>query len=146
MSHTVWAPHLCLSPSSEMSLHSLRRYDYDQTMTFSYEVLGTNFSYRILRCYFFRLSRTANVDARVFFHFFSLTMRDFLASWGIQFFGSRSGFNQVSRSISGFGIRILIQEGKKTPKIRKKPYVWSAGCFSLRAEGFFCSLEILYED
>jgi hypothetical protein len=41
---------------------------------------------------------------------------------------------------SGYWIRIRIQEGKMTHKNRKK----CAGCSLLRAEGFFCSLNVLY--
>ncbi len=45
-----------------------------------------------------------------------------------------------------FGIRIRIQEGKNDPqkveKIRNFMF-WSAGCFLLRAEGFFCNLDVL---
>ncbi len=39
---------------------------------------------------------------------------------GIQSFASRSGFNQVSGSRSGFRIRIRIQEGKNYPQKLKK--------------------------
>ncbi len=44
-------------------------------------------------------------------------------------------------------IRIRIQEGKNDPKNRKKYRIfkfWSAGCSLLRAEGFSCSLGVLY--
>ncbi len=56
-----------------------------------------------------------------------------------------SGFNQVSGSGSVFGIRI--QEGKNDPQKKKKfrnLMFWSVGCSLLRAEGFFCYLEVLY--
>ncbi len=73
------------------------------------------------------------------------------------------GINRVSGSVSGsgirnpdpeFGIRIRNSESgsgsrrakKKLQKQNKfkKFHVWSAGCSHFRAEGFFCSLEILY--
>jgi hypothetical protein len=58
-----------------------------------------------------------------------------------------SGFNRVSGSGSAFGIRIRIKEGKnyrqKYKKV-KKFHVSSAGCSLLRAEGFSCSLNVLY--
>jgi hypothetical protein len=56
-----------------------------------------------------------------------------------------SGFNQISGSGSEFGIRI--PEGKNDPQNRKKLKNFmfsSAGCFLLRAEGFSCSLDVLY--
>ncbi len=49
---------------------------------------------------------------------------------------------------SGQWIQIRIQEGKNDPKNRKKwrnLMLWSAGCSLLRAEGFSCSLDVLYE-
>ncbi len=61
-----------------------------------------------------------------------------------------SGFNGISGSGSGsvFGIRIRIKEGKNDPqKVGKKSrnlMFWSAGCSLLRAEGFFCNLDVLY--
>ncbi len=54
---------------------------------------------------------------------------------------------QCFGSGSIFRIRIWIQEGKITQKSRKKLrnfMFWSAGCSLLRAEGFFCNLDILY--
>ncbi len=60
-------------------------------------------------------------------------------------------FNQVSGSGSGslFGIWIGINGGKNDPqklKKKKKNFMfWSAGCSLLRAEGFFCNLDVLYE-
>jgi hypothetical protein len=47
---------------------------------------------------------------------------------------------------SGFGIRI--QGGQKLPTKMgniKKFHVLNCWLFSLRAEGFFCSLDVLYE-
>ncbi len=47
-------------------------------------------------------------------------------------------------------IRIRIQEGKnlndqqKLYKILRNFMIWSGGCSLLRAEGFFCSLDVLY--
>ncbi len=53
-----------------------------------------------------------------------------------------SGFNQVSWSGSWFGIRIWIPNpGGRTPKNKM---FWSAGSSLLRAEGFSCSLDVLY--
>jgi hypothetical protein len=52
---------------------------------------------------------------------------------------------QVSGSGSVFGIRI--QEGKNDHKYKKKIKNFmfiSAGCSLLRAEGFFCNLDVLY--
>jgi hypothetical protein len=54
-----------------------------------------------------------------------------------------SGFNRVSGSGSVFGIRIRIKEGKNYRQKYKKD-VSSAGCSLLRAEGFSCSLNVLY--
>ncbi len=54
-------------------------------------------------------------------------------------------FRQVSWSGSVFGIRI--QEGKNDRqkwKILWNFMFWRAGCSLLRAEGFFCNLEVLY--
>ncbi len=47
-----------------------------------------------------------------------------------------------SGSGSAFKLRIRIQEGKKTEN--RIFMFWSAGCSLLRAEGFFCSLGVLY--
>ncbi len=55
-----------------------------------------------------------------------------------------SGFNQVSGS--GSGSRST--RAKMTLKRRKKLWnfmFWSAGCSLLRAEGFLCNLDVLYE-
>ena len=52
-----------------------------------------------------------------------------------------------SRSAHKLRIRIRIHEGKNDPKNRKKDRIfifWSAGCSLLRAEGFSCSLGVLY--
>ncbi len=56
-----------------------------------------------------------------------------------------SGFNGVPGSVSGswFAIRIQIQEGKNRKKLGNFMF-WSAGCAVLRAEGFSCSLDVLY--
>jgi hypothetical protein len=64
-----------------------------------------------------------------------------------------SGFHQVSGSVprSWFGIRTRIRNpdpgGQKWPTKTEKNLrnfiFWSAGCSLLRAEGFFCSLDIL---
>ncbi len=68
-----------------------------------------------------------------------------------QGFGSGSGLDPDSiRSEdpeSVFGIRIRFQEGKNDPQSRKKFknfMFWSAGCSLLRAEVFFCNLNVLY--
>jgi hypothetical protein len=47
---------------------------------------------------------------------------------------------------SGLGIRIRIQEGKNDPQKLKKIKKISCfdGCSLLRAEGFFCNLDVLY--
>jgi hypothetical protein len=48
---------------------------------------------------------------------------------------------------SAFKLRIRIQEGINDPKKLKKYRIflfWSAGCSLLRAEGFSCSLWVLY--
>ncbi len=47
---------------------------------------------------------------------------------------------------SGFAIRIRIQEAKNYPEKKWINFIyWSAGCSLLRAEGFSCSLDVLYE-
>ncbi len=51
-------------------------------------------------------------------------------------------FFWVSRIHSGQWIRI--QEGKKKPQKLKKVKKYHAECPLLRAEGFFCSLDVLY--
>jgi hypothetical protein len=51
-------------------------------------------------------------------------------------------------SESGFGIRIRIQEGKNDPqkyKFFSKFMFLSVGWPLLRADGFFCNLDVLYE-
>ncbi len=71
-------------------------------------------------------------------------------SWRLQGCGSGSALIWVAGSGSAFKlrIRIRIQEGKKmTHKNRKKYRIfmfWSARCSLLRAEGFSCSLGVLY--
>jgi hypothetical protein len=53
-----------------------------------------------------------------------------------------------SVSVCGFAIRIRIQDGKITHKNRKKLINFtflSAQCCVFRAEGFSCSLDVLYE-
>ncbi len=60
--------------------------------------------------------------------------------------GSVSGSAWIRINLSCW-IRIRIQEGKNDPKNRKKDRIfilWSAGCSLLGAEGFSCSLGILY--
>jgi hypothetical protein len=58
-----------------------------------------------------------------------------------------SGFNKVPGSVFGSGLRIRIQECKnglqKYKKVNKFHFI-SAGCSILRAEGFSCSLNVLY--
>jgi hypothetical protein len=51
-----------------------------------------------------------------------------------------SGFNQVSGFVSGSGSR----RAKNDPKTLEISFFGSAGCFLLRAEDFFRSLEILH--
>jgi hypothetical protein len=60
-----------------------------------------------------------------------------------------SVFNGVPRSVfgSGFAIRTRIQDGKNGPENRKQliNFIFcSAGCSLSRAEGFFCSLDVLW--
>jgi hypothetical protein len=90
------------------------------------------------------------------FHVYPQAYRRFQARSAIPFvqgFGSGSvldpdsirsvDLDPYSESRSGSGSR----RAKMTHKSRKKLrnfMVWSAGCSLLRAEGFFCSLDVLY--
>jgi hypothetical protein len=61
-----------------------------------------------------------------------------------------SGFNEVLGSVSGSGfairMRIRIQEGTYDPEKKLRNFIFrTAGCSLLRAEGFSCSLDVLYE-
>jgi hypothetical protein len=61
--------------------------------------------------------------------------------------GSISGFNGVPGFVSGSGFasRIRIQEGKNSPEKQQINFIFSsAGNSLLRAEGFPCSLDVLY--
>ncbi len=50
----------------------------------------------------------------------------------------------ASGSGSVFEIRIRIQEGKSNPQKLRNFMLLRAGCSLLRAEGFFCNLDVLY--
>jgi hypothetical protein len=79
--------------------------------------------------------------------------RQFILQILMQGFGSVSGSGSalIWAAGSGYGsaykFRIRIQEGKNDPKNWKKDRIfifWSARCSLLRAEGFSCSLGLLY--
>jgi hypothetical protein len=52
--------------------------------------------------------------------------------------GSGSGLNGVPGSVSGFAIRIWIQEDKNEQQ------KWSAGCPIFKDEGFSCSMDVVW--